>query len=133
MSSTRKLRAWHHAFGVPAPTVPTLDAERVRLRFKLLREEIDEAERAALDGNVAATVHELTDVQYVLDGTFVEFGVDALKVKAFNAVHKANMSKLGEDGRPVYREDGKVMKGPKFKAADIAGIMRRAGLGNYLS
>lgn len=63
---------------------------------------------------------ELCDLQYVLDGTFLEFGLAGLKSHLMNAVHASNMSKLGDDGRPVLRDDGKVLKGPNYEPAEPA-------------
>ena len=60
----------------------------------------------------------------LLDGTFLEFGLHGLKQEAMEEVHASNMSKLGADGRPVLREDGKVLKGPGFRRPDLASILR---------
>lgn len=120
--------AFHDAFGVPGALTPCLpDDARVALRLDLLDEEIGEL-RAALGRAVdmrragqpvpleafVAIARELADVQYVLDGTFLELGLGGVKGHLINAIHASNMSKLGADGKPVYRDDGKVLKGPDY-------------------
>jgi phosphoribosyl-ATP pyrophosphohydrolase len=86
------------------------DAEGIQLRFRLIQEEFKELMESQDPDNM---IKELSDLVYVILGTFVAFGWDF--DEAFNRVHESNMSKLGPDGKPVYREDGKVMKGPNYK------------------
>lgn len=107
------VREFHLAFGMAAPTKPTMpDAALSRLRMVLVTEEMNEAFEAK---NLTELLKELCDMQYVLDGWFVTAGLDKVKEEAMMLVHKSNMSKLGEDGKPIYRADGKVMKGPDYK------------------
>ncbi len=121
---------FHAAFGLPRPVAPPVevDPDLVRLRMRLLREEFEEA----MD-ELAKLVHvktydearpilrdllkELCDVRYVTEGAAVSLGLPI--DEAYAEVHASNMSKLGEDGLPIYREDGKVLKGPKYFAADM--------------
>jgi predicted HAD superfamily Cof-like phosphohydrolase len=118
-----KVRAFHEAFGITldAPMTAELLAFRKRLIGEEIKELYDEIDRAAEElraqGHVsrktlADLMKELADVQYVLSGTVVTFGLPADEV--YDRVHESNMSKLGEDGKPVRREDGKVMKGPRY-------------------
>jgi phosphoribosyl-ATP pyrophosphohydrolase len=86
------------------------DAEGIQLRFRLIQEEFKELMESQDPDNM---IKELSDLVYVILGTFVAFGWDF--DEAFNRVHESNMSKLGPDGKPFYREDGKVMKGPNYK------------------
>lgn len=120
----RKVRAFHLAFdiGVDKPLTPDLLAFRKKLIGEEVEElyaEIDKA-KAELEaaGHVSrdtlcAMMKELADVQYILSGMIVTFGLPADRV--FDRVHQSNMSKLGDDGKPVRREDGKVMKGPNYR------------------
>jgi predicted HAD superfamily Cof-like phosphohydrolase len=125
-----KVREFHRAFGLGAPEYPPLsvDPELVRLRGRLIREEYEEllAELHALahaDNPVRVAellgkvLKEVVDLCYVAEGTAVAFGLpfDA----AYAEVHRSNMSKLGADGKPIMRNDGKVMKGPNYVEADM--------------
>lgn len=119
----RKVRDFHLAFdiGVDMP----ITSDLLAFRKKLIGEEVEElyAEiykaRAEIDAGgsitretLAAMMKELADVQYILSGMVVTFGMPADRV--FERVHQSNMSKLGHDGKPVRRDDGKVMKGPNY-------------------
>lgn len=121
------------AFDQPAPNHPTIpDLDLARLRLRLVNEEYAEvlAEFQSLlrqlrrprwgseDERVAIMqrlVKELCDLRYVTEGALVAFGVEPV---AYDEVHRSNMSKLGEDGKPVRREDGKALKGPNYSPAD---------------
>lgn len=111
------------AFGQPVNTKITKEA--LQLRMKLLTEEYHEVLEAVRaiscslerdqppkQADLENLLQELADVQYVLSGFAVTFGLPL--GLAFNRVHESNMSKLGEDGKPIYREDGKVLKGPNY-------------------
>jgi predicted HAD superfamily Cof-like phosphohydrolase len=115
---TKMLLEFHRAFGAPYFRKPRLlDDDRANLRKALIQEEVHELFEA-LDGHsMEEIVKELCDVLYVVYGTGIEMGVDL--DKAFVTVHESNMSKLGEDGKPIYREDGKVLKGPYYHHADL--------------
>jgi predicted HAD superfamily Cof-like phosphohydrolase len=114
---------FHQAFGLPRPDKPTRPtAELVELRSRLLTEETAEAVEALARGELMQIAQELADVAYVTYGAAVSTGIDLDAVVA--AVHKANMSKLGPDGRPVM-VDGKVMQGPGYQPPDIAGVLNR--------
>jgi predicted HAD superfamily Cof-like phosphohydrolase len=125
---------FHRAFGHPvdAPWTPTLLAFRWRL---LGDEEMSETEAEVIEilmsleedrpittAQRARLLKEMADVQYVLSGMAVALGLPLQE--AFIRVHNSNMSKLGEDGNPIYREDGKVMKGPNYKEPDIMGLLK---------
>lgn len=122
---TECVRDFHRAFDLPAHDRPTgVAAELAELRQRLLDEEVAELAEAAATGNLAALAHELADVVYVAYGTALTYGIDLDAVIA--EVHRANMSKLGPDGKPLYRADGKVAKGPEYRPPDIAGLLARA-------
>jgi len=125
------VREFHAKFGQDCPSaIPCPPAgDTVRLRMRLIREEYEEvmAELALLTkqmdadavyGTMARLLKELADLRYVLEGTAVAFALDI--DGAFAETHRSNMSKLGVDGKPVYREDGKVLKGPWYTPADMS-------------
>lgn len=95
------------------------------MRLAILEEEVAELRAAVEDDDLIEVLDALCDIQYVLDGTFLEFGLHDQKQGAMEEVHASNMSKLGADGRPVLREDGKVQKGPDFRRPDLARILQR--------
>lgn len=124
MKQLQQVKEWHEAFGVPIGETPYApDYDRQKLRQKLLLEEIQEF---ADEMNIApcvdmrAVAKELSDILYILLGTVLEFGLQDEFERCFDEVHRSNMSKLGRDGKPVYREDGKVLKGPDFSPADLS-------------
>ena len=84
----------------------------VKLRYDLIKEELDEFEEAIKGKNLKEVADSLTDILYVTYGAGHAFGIDL--DKCFDEVQRSNMSKLGEDGKPIYNEHGKVMKGPKY-------------------
>ena len=113
------VRSWHDHFDVPVLQEPSLPSERAKMRLSILEEEVRELREAVEAGDMVEVLDALCDIQYVLDGTFLEFGLHGVKHDAFAEVHSSNMSKLGEDGRPVLREDGKVLKGPNFSPPNL--------------
>lgn len=117
------VKEWHKAFDVPVVDKPVIPAERAQMRLVILEEEVAELREAVEAGDMVEVLDALSDIQYVLDGTFLEFGLHSLKHEAMAEVHASNMSKLGADGRPVLREDGKVLKGPDFRPPDLAGVL----------
>lgn len=129
------VKQFHEAFGLPvldSPNIP--DVKRVALRLALIQEEVKEVEHeferiiARLNNrsygsaivvyeDIARLAKELSDLKYVVEGAALEFGIPLDAVYA--EVHRSNMSKLGPDGRPVRRHDGKVLKGPNYRQADV--------------
>jgi predicted HAD superfamily Cof-like phosphohydrolase len=116
-----KVREFHEAFGLGVATEPTPRPENWKLRIALLREEFEEYVAAAEAGDLVEVADALADMAYVIYGTACEYGIPLDAV--LDEVHRSNMSKLGADGRPVYREDGKVLKGPAFRPPDIAAAL----------
>lgn len=114
---------FHHAFGLPVGDRPVAEVTGALtdLRLNLLRDEVQELADAVATGNVADIAQEMADVVYVVYGYAVTNGIRLDQVVA--AVHEANMSKLGPDGQPILREDGKVLKGPNFRPPDVAGVL----------
>lgn len=118
------MREWHEAFDLPVENAPKIPEQRAQMRLDILEEEVAELRAAVETGDLVEVLDALCDIQYVLDGTFLEFGVHQLKQEAMAEVHTSNMSKLGAAGRPVLRDDGKVLKGPGFRPPDLARLLQ---------
>ena len=117
------LAEFHEAFRVPsrpAPTTLVPQGER-NLRAELLREEAQEFADAHAEMNLIEMADALADIVYVAYGTARTYGIDLDVVLA--EVHRSNMSKLDEQGNPIYRHDGKVIKGPRYSPPDVAGVL----------
>lgn len=119
------VRLFHETFGVPHRTNPTasLTSETVALRHRLMAEENDEYAQAASDGDLVEVADALGDMLYILCGTIISHGMQDVIERVFLEIQASNMSKLGSDGKPIYREDGKVMKGPKYFKPNIEAIL----------
>lgn len=115
-----QVREWHENFNAPVLNEPALPEGRRELRLSLLEEEIKELREAVEANDMVEVLDALCDIQYVLDGAFLEFGLHPVKDAAFAEVQASNMSKLGEDGKPILREDGKILKGPNFRPPNLA-------------
>ncbi|MFG2998460.1 MazG nucleotide pyrophosphohydrolase domain-containing protein [Streptomyces sp. NPDC048340] len=121
-STAERVRAFHRAFGLGCPAVPTQPSPELALhRQDLLHEEVAELAEATAAGELAHIAHELADVVYIAYGTAAAYGIDLDAVIA--EVHRANMSKLGPDGRPEFRADGKVLKGDSYVPPDVASVL----------
>ena len=121
IDSLKLVGDFHEAFEVYEPGHID-DADTNSLRISLLQEELDELRSALGENDKVAVLDALSDLQYVLDGAYHCFGLAKYKSEAFKEVHRANMSKLKE-GRPVYRIDGKILKGPDYIPPALAEIM----------
>lgn len=121
-STLEQVQEFHETYGLPVLDQADISDEKTnQLRINLLAEELDELKEALADGDLVETLDALIDLQYVLDGAFLSFGLQHVKDAAFDEVHLSNMSKLGADGKPIRREsDGKVLKGPDYFKPDIA-------------
>ena len=127
------VRTFHEAFGIPnaAAPVASIGDRDALLRYKLIREENEEYLEAALRGDLVEVADALGDILYILCGTLLKHGLEHKIDEVFREIQRSNMSKLGADGRPIRRDDGKVMKGPAYFPPDIAGILEpREGGGN---
>ena len=110
------------AFGQDVQLEPTWpDFNTRELRLELIAEELDELSDAVADRDMIQIADALTDLLYVVYGAGHTFGIDL--DECFQEVHASNMSKLGENGRPIHREDGKVMKGPGYFEPDLESIL----------
>jgi|YNPBryantNP2012_1023418.scaffolds.fasta_scaffold04412_3 predicted HAD superfamily Cof-like phosphohydrolase len=123
----RKVQQFHEAFGVPVAPRPTADlpADVRTLRVRLLAEELAEYEAAAAAGDLVAVADALTDLAYVLFGTYLAHGLQDVAEELFAEVHRSNMSKLDENGQPIHRSDGKVLKSSLFSEPDLKTILER--------
>jgi predicted HAD superfamily Cof-like phosphohydrolase len=123
-TSLEMVREFHETYNQPINNFPTLDNEKVNeLRISLIQEELNELKEALDNKNPVEVLDALTDLQYVLDGAYISLGFQYYKQAGLEEVHASNMSKLGEDGKPIYREDGKVLKGPKYFKANLEKVI----------
>ena len=116
---------FHTAFKLGIKNKPTanIGKERNLLRFNLMKEENEEYLEAAENNDLVEVADALGDMLYILCGTIIEHGMQEKIEEVFNEIQRSNMSKLGEDGKPIYREDGKVLKGPNYFKPNIASIL----------
>lgn len=121
-STLDAVREFHETYGLPVKDAPDISDDKTNaLRVNLLQEEVDELKEALEDGDIVEVLDALTDIQYVLDGAYLSFGLHNVKQAAFDEVQRSNMSKLGEDGKPIVRpEDGKILKGPNYFKPNIS-------------
>ena len=115
MDTIELAREFHSSFGLPDLPKPDLSNRAVcQLRLDLLTEELNELREGIEKSDPVEVLDALTDIQYVLDGTYLSLGFSHLKAQAYDEVHRSNMSKLDSKGKPIYREDGKILKGPNY-------------------
>ena len=119
------VRDFHDAFGIPnakAPAAAIGDRDAL-LRYKLIREENEEYLDAAMRGDLVEVADALGDILYILCGTMLKHGLQDKMDEVFREIQRSNMSKLDANGKPIYREDGKVMKSELYFKPDIARIL----------
>ena len=116
------VRQFHTAFGLGMKEEPTADLGLAKntLRFNLMKEENEEYLEAANNNDLVEVADALGDMLYILCGTIIEHGMQHKIEEVFDEIQRSNMSKLGEDGKPIYNESGKVMKGPKYFKPDLS-------------
>jgi phosphoribosyl-ATP pyrophosphohydrolase len=118
------LKEWRIKFEVPAQKIKRANyAEKIELRHKLMAEENDEYLAAAENKNKVEIADALGDMLYILCGTIIEHGMEEVISEVFEEIHRSNMSKLGDDGKPVIRNDGKIIKGPDYFRPDLLKIV----------
>jgi len=119
------VKAFHTAFKIGHRESPKgdLGIDKNTLRFNLMKEENEEYLEAANDNDLVEVADALGDMLYILCGTIIEHGVQYKIEEVFNEIQRSNMSKLGENGEPIYREDGKVLKGPNYFKPNIKSIL----------
>lgn len=118
---------FHDTYGLDRKDKPTanLPTQKNLLRYRLMREENEEYLEAANAGDLIEVADALGDMLYILCGTIIEHGLQDKIEEVFNEIQRSNMSKLGDDGKPIYREDGKVLKGPHYFKPNIAAILEK--------
>jgi predicted HAD superfamily Cof-like phosphohydrolase len=119
------VETFHNAFGIEnnyAPTTELTEAE-ILLRYKLMREENEEYLEAAQNGDIVEIADALGDQLYILCGTILKHGLQHKIAEVFQEIQRSNMSKLDADGKPIYREDGKVMKSELYFKPNIKDIL----------
>ena len=119
MSNFNKVGTFMKTFGQEVKTKTSLSTDKInKLRIDLIKEELDELQEAMKNNDLLEVADALTDILYVTYGAGHAFGIDL--DKCFDEVQNSNMSKLGENGEPIYNESGKVMKGPKYFKPDLS-------------
>lgn len=123
MTNFQKVGLFMKAFGQEVKTKPGLSSEKINsLRINLINEELEEFKDAIKNNDLKEAADALTDILYVTYGAGHAFGVDL--DKCFDEVQKSNMSKLGGDGKPIYNDSGKVMKGPSYFKPDLSKFLK---------
>ncbi|MEN9997260.1 MAG: hypothetical protein RI922_250 [Bacteroidota bacterium] len=119
------VETFHNAFGIEnnyTPTTELTEAE-ILLRYKLMREENEEYLEAAQNGDIVEIADALGDQLYILCGTILKHGLQHKIAEVFQEIQRSNMSKLDAEGKPIYREDGKVMKSELYFKPNIKSIL----------
>ena len=118
MSNFNKVKTFMETFSQEVKTKPSFSTDKINsLRYDLIKEELEELKEAMENKDLLEVADALTDILYVAYGAGHAFGINL--DKCFDEVQNSNMSKLGEDSKPIYNESGKVMKGPKYFKPDL--------------
>jgi predicted HAD superfamily Cof-like phosphohydrolase len=118
---------FHSAFSLGIKNKPTADlgVQKNALRHELMREENQEYLEATNNNDLVEVADALGDMLYILCGTIIEHGMQDKIEEVFNEIQRSNMSKLGADGKPIFREDGKVLKGPNYFKPNIKAVLEK--------
>lgn len=121
----KSVEEFHDSFGIKNNHAPTVDvsSDQIKLRYDLMKEENDEYIEAAKNGDLVEVADALGDQLYILCGTILKHGMQDIIMDVFDEIHRSNMSKLDENGKPIYREDGKVLKGKNYFRPDIQKVL----------
>ena len=123
MTNFQKVKIFMETFGQEVKSQPSFSSEKINnLRYNLIKEELDELKKAMDNKDLLEVADALTDILYVTYGAGIAFGIDL--DKCFDQVQKSNMSKLGKDGKPIYNQAGKVMKGPHYFKPDLSKFVK---------
>ena len=119
MTNFQKVKTFMQTFDQEVKSKPSFSTEKINeLRYNLIKEELDEFKQALENKDLLEVADALTDILYVTYGAGHAFGIDL--DSCFEEVQNSNMSKLGKDGKPIYNDAGKVMKGPNFYKPDLS-------------
>jgi predicted HAD superfamily Cof-like phosphohydrolase len=120
------VKKFHTTFKIDYSEKPVADlgAEKNLLRYELMREENEEYLEAVKNKDLVEIADALGDMMYILCGTIIEHGLQHKIEAVFDEIQRSNMSKLDADGKPIYREDGKVLKGPNYFKPDFSKILK---------
>lgn len=120
----KQVEKFHNTFGHPVAPGPSVATKKLgALRHNLMEEENDEYLEAVENENLVEIADALGDQLYVLTGTMLVHGLQDKIMEVFHEIQMSNMSKLGVDGKPIYREDGKILKGENYFRPDIKGVL----------
>ena len=123
MTNFEQVGLFMKTFGQELKVKPSLSSEKInKLRINLINEELEEFKEAMKNNDLKEVADALTDILYVTYGAGHAFGIDL--DSCFDEVQNSNMSKLGEDGKPIYNDAGKVMKGPNYFKPDLSKFIR---------
>ena len=118
MTNFQKVKNFMETFGQEVKIKPSLSSDKInKLRYNLIEEELNEFKQALDSNDLLEVADALTDILYVTYGAGCAYGIDL--DKCFKEVQRANMSKLGNDGKPIFNDKGKVMKGPNYSAPNL--------------
>ena len=122
----KAVRIFHETYGLGVSEEMKADLGTLKneLRFNLMKEENEEYLEAVQNNDIVEIADALGDMLYILRGTILEHGLQHKIEEVFDEIQRSNMSKLGEDGKPIYREDGKVMKGPNYFKPNFSDILK---------
>ena len=123
MTNFQKVKTFMQTFGQEVKLKPSFSTEKINdLRYNLVKEELEELKQAIDNKDLLEVADALTDILYVTYGAGHAFGIDL--DKCFEEVQNSNMSKLGDDGKPIYNDAGKVMKGSNFYKPDLSKFVK---------
>ena len=123
MTNFQKVKTFMYTFGQEVKSQPSFGSEKINnLRYNLIKEELDELKQAIDKKDLLEVADALTDILYVTYGAGHAFGINL--DDCFDEVQNSNMSKLGNDGKPIYNESGKVMKGPNYFKPDLSKFLK---------
>ena len=123
MTNFQKVKTFMQTFGQEVKLKPSFSTDKINdLRYNLIKEELEELKEAIIKKDLLEVADALTDILYVTYGAGHAFGIDL--DNCFEEVQNSNMSKLGEDGKPIYNDKGKVMKGPNYYKPDLSKFIK---------
>ena len=123
MTNFQKVKTFMQTFGQEVKSKPSFSTEKINeLRYNLIKEELEELKQAIVNKDLLEVADALTDIIYVTYGAGHAFGIDL--DSCFEEVQNSNMSKLGDDGKPIYNDSGKVMKGPNYYKPDLSKFVK---------